>query len=186
MGLNFGLFLAQIGLTKPDNGFKVSKDILMLARDTNGQLCTNSSVPDVIAVETSAIVLQVAASQTHAGTYVINVPRDYDADTDYAKLRFLVESAGDTNTPTIDGAVYRKRPGAALSADLDPTISAAINNNTAKAGWVEIDMSSLDFNPGDTLTIVATTSAHTTDAANIYGVEFVYKSTLAYFVETER
>ena len=117
---------------------------------------------------------------------IVQVPRDYDQTNDYLRLRFLVNSAGDTNTPTLDATIYRKRTGVALSSDLDPTISLAMNNSTTIAGWIFINVDGKGCQPGDILTITVSASAHTTDAVDLYGAELVYKSDLVYNVKTDR
>jgi plastocyanin len=149
-------------------------------------LAADSGNPMYATLETYFEGVQLASSQTSLGSLTFMVPRDYDATVDKLRVRFLANSAGDTNTPTIDATLYRKRSGAALSADLDPTISAAVNSNTNKAGWVEIKAESLDLEPGDAVTFLFTTSAHTTDALNVYALEVVYFGDLAYYEEDER
>ncbi len=155
-------------------------------RDADGTILTASTEPSREALETSFVGAVVSSSQTDLGTLSFMVPRDYDATVDKMRIRFLANSAGDTNTPTIDAAIYRKRAGAALSADLNPVISAAVNNNTNKAGWVEITVESEGLQPGDALTVVFTTSAHTTDALNVYALEVVYIADLVYYEADER
>jgi len=155
-------------------------------RDADGIIPTASTEPGRNALETSFDGVDVSSSQTDLGSLTFMVPRDYDATVDKLRIRFLAQSAGDTNTPTIDAAIYRKRAGAALSSDLDPTISAAVNNNTTTAGWVEVKAEGLGLQPGDALTCIFTTSAHTTDALNIYALEVVYVGDLAYYEESER
>lgn len=118
--------------------------------------------------------------------WTFSIPRDFDATIDKLHIRFLANSAGDTNTPTIDAAMYRKRAGAALSADIDPTISAAVNSNTDIADWVEIVSEGDEWQPGDVVTCLFTTSAHTTDALNLYDLEVVYASDLVYYNDDER
>lgn len=169
-------------------GLKVSMPGVNLnsLRDSDGTILTASTEPSREALETSFIGAVVSASQTDLGTLTFMIPRDYDATVDKLYIRFLANSAGDTNTPTIDCAMYRKRAGAALSSDIDPTISAAVNNNTTKAGWVEIVSEDDGWQPGDAVTCVFTTSAHTTDALNVYALEVVYYSDLVYYEPTER
>jgi hypothetical protein len=169
-------------------GLKVSMPGVNLnsLRDADGTILTGATEPSREALETSFIGAVVSAGQTDLGTLTFMIPRDYDATVDKMRIRFLAQSAGDTDTPTIDCAMYRKRAGAALSADIDPTISAAINTNTALADWVEIVSESDDWEPGDAVTCVFTTSAHAADALNLYALEVVYFSDLAYYEESER
>jgi hypothetical protein len=186
--MNPGNFLHKVEAMVTGYGFKKileGVDINSL-RDSDGTILTAATEPSREALETSFIGAVVSSSQTDLGTLTFVVPRDYDADVDKMYIRFLCNSAGTTNIPTIDAALYRKRAGAALSSDLDPTISAAVNTSTSYAGWVEITADGLDLNPGDAVTWVFTTSAHTADALNIYGVEVVYYSDLVYYENSER
>ncbi len=187
-GLNAAHFLKQLDGVITGSGFKrvIQGVNINTVRADGGLILTNSTNPSRTAVETSFDALVGASSQTDLGRLVFNIPRDYDQSLDFLRIRFLVQSAGDTNTPTIDGAIYRKRGGVALSADLDPTISGAINTLTALADYVEINADGLGMRPGDALNVELTASAHTTDAIHIYGLEVVYKSDLVYFSKTDR
>lgn len=131
-------------------------------------------------VETNASATTVAASTTDAGTFVFVIPEDYDEVADEFKLIILANSAGDTNTPILDATIYRKRGGAALSADLNPTASSAIPTNTAKAAERTITASGNLLKAGDVLTINLLTGAHTTDAVIIHSVSPQYKSSIVF------
>lgn len=168
------------------SGFKKSVDVLGIFRDTDGAPLTNATTPAITALETNALGIQVASSATLVGKLIWQVPRDYDQTNDYLRLRFLASSGGDTDTPAIDATVYRSRTGVAISSDLNPTISASINNDTTDKGWVEINIDSKSLQPGDVLTIAVDTGAHTSDAVDVYGAELVYKTDLVYNVKTER
>jgi hypothetical protein len=188
MGMNPGSFLHEVQGVLTGLGFKreiAGLDINSL-RDADGTILTAATEPSREALETSFIGVVVSASQTDLGTLTFKIPQDYDKANDELKIRFLAQSAGDADTPTIDAALYQKRAGAALSADLDPTISDAVNDNSSEAGWVEVDCDDLDLQPGDAVTVVFTTSAHTTDALNIYALEVTYRSDLVFNDADER
>jgi hypothetical protein len=187
-GVNPATFLKRIDGIITGSGFKrvIQGVNINTVRADGGLILTGSTNPKRLAVETSFDALVVTNAQTDLGRLVFQVPRDYDQSLDYLRLRFLAESAGDTDTPTIDAAIYLKRKETALSSDLDPTISSAVNNNTTGAGWVEVNADGLDLRPGDALNIELTTSAHTTDSLHVYGLEAVYKSDLVYFEKSER
>jgi len=167
-------------------GFKKFIDLFNLCRDTNGATLTNGTTPPIAALESNLLGIVPASQSTFVCKIILEVPRDYDQTNDRLRLRFLANSAGNTNTPTLDATIYRKRAGVAISSDLDPTISPAVNDLTTLAGWVEINADGKGCQPGDILTIEITASAHGTDALNIYGVEAVYDSDLVYNVKTER
>jgi len=169
-------------------GLKVSMPGLNIndLRDADGIILTAATEPARNAIETSFDGVDVSAGQTDLGSLTFMIPRDYDATVDKLRIRFLAQSAGDTDTPTIDCAMYRKRAGAALTADIDPTISDAVNTNTALADWVEIVSEGDDWEPGDAVTCIFTTSAHDTDILYVYALEVVYFSDLAYYEEDER
>ena len=187
-GVNPATFLKRIDGIITGSGFKrvIQGVNINTVRADGGLILTGSTNPNRTAVETSFDALVVTNAQTDLGRLVFQVPRDYDQSLDYLRLRFLAESAGNTDTPTIDAAIYRKREGVALSADLDPTISLATNTLLALADWVEVNCDGLDLRPGDALNIELTTSAHTTDSLHVYGLEAVYKSDLVYFEKQER
>jgi len=186
--MNEANFLKKLeGLVTGDGFKRVIQGVnINTLRDDAGIILTASTEPSREALETVFDGVVVSASQTDLGRLAFQIPRDYDESVDKLHIRFLCNSAGDTNTPTIDGTMYRKRAGAAVSADIDPTISAAVNNNTAKADWVEIVSEGDGWHAGDAVCCEFTTSAHTTDALNVYGLEVVYASDLVYYEDDER
>lgn len=186
MTINGATVLSQLNEIVPGFGIKKSVDMLGALRDTNGAPLTNSTTPAITTLETNAEGVEVSSGATLLGKIIWQIPRDYDDSADYFRIRALCNSNGTTDTPTIDATIYRKRAETELSSDLDPTISSAMNNSTNKADWVEINADSLSLQPGDVLTITISTSAHTTDDADFYALEFVYKSTIVYSTETDR
>lgn len=188
-GLNAGTFLKRLEGTVTGFGFKreiQGLDLRAIHLADGAPLASGSGNPMYASLETYFEGVQLASSQTALGTLTFKIPRDYDKDNDYLKIRFLANSAGDTNEPTIDASMYRKRAGAALSDDLDPTISDAVNTNTAIADWVEIDASDLGMEAGDAVTFIFASSAHTTDALNLYALEVIYRSDLVFNEGDER
>lgn len=139
-----------------------------------GLIPTASTEPSRESLETNFEGLRVSSSQTALGDLTFLVPSDYNQDQDRLYVKFLVKSSGDTDTPTIDATLFRKRAGAALSADLDPTISAAIPTDTVDAAWRTITVEAQDLDPGDAVTFVFTTGAHTTDNVDVYAVKVEY------------
>ncbi len=188
-GLNAGTFLKKLEGTVTGFGFKreiqgLSINNLRLA--DGAPLLSGSGNPRYASLETYYEGVQLPSSQTALGTLTFKIPRDYDKDNDFLRIRFLANSAGDSNTPTIDATMYRKRAGAALSSDLDPTISGSVNSNTDIADWVEIVADGLGMKPGDTVTFIFASSAHTTDALNVYELEVIYRSDLVFNEPDER
>ncbi len=186
-GMNPVTFLSRVRDIVTGGGFKKvipGIGIASLQIDA-GLIVTGSTDPKRTAVG-NFDVFEVTNSQTDAGHLYITVPRDYDQKEDYLKFRFLAVTNGTQDTITIDGAVYRQRAGAAISSDLDPTISGSVNKAADLYGWVEVDASGLGLKPGDALAVEFTTNAHTTDKLYASGFEVVYKSCLAYFEPLER
>jgi hypothetical protein len=172
-------------------GFKRSVTGIDLnsVRDADGTILTASTEPSREAAETNfKAALVVSASSTDLGTLTFMVPRDYDKSVDKMRIRFLVNSGGTTNEPILDAAIYVKKPGTALSADIDPTASAAIPKTSATTGaaWREITVEDQGLEPGDAVCAVLSTGAHTTDSVVIYALEVVYIGDLAYFETDER
>lgn len=190
-GLNAGTFLKRLEGTITGFGFRreiAGLGINQLRLADGAPLASGSGNPMYASLETSYEGVQLASSQTALGVLAFKIPRDYDKDNDELLIRFLANSAGDTDTPSIDASMYRKRAGAALSSDLDPTISAVVNTNTAIADWVEIDASDQGMEPGDAVTFIFATGGTrgTTDALNVYEIEVIYRSDLVYNEGDER
>jgi hypothetical protein len=185
--MNPGTFLKNCERISTGHGFKrVIQGLNINSIRAAGLIPTASTEPSRESLETNFEGLRVSNGQTALGDVTFNIPRDYDESVDKLHFRFLAASSGDTDTPTIDAAIYRKRPLTALGSDLDPTISAAMNNNTTGADYVEVVSQGDGHQAGDAITAVFTTSAHSTDNADIYGFEVVYMSDLAYFDKTDR
>ena len=188
--MNPGNFLAKLESVVTGRGIKrvIGGVDINSIRDADGTILTAATEPSREALETSFIGLVVSSSQTDLGTLTFTVPRDYDATVDKMRIRFLVNSGGTTDAPILDAAIYCKKPGVALSADLNPTASAAIPKTSATTGaaWREIVVGGEGLEPGDALTCVFSTGAHTSDAVNIYALEVAYIGDIAYFEESER
>lgn len=187
MGLNPATFCKRLEGIITGSGFRrVIPGIgIESLRDSDGTILTGSTEPKRASLETNFEGIQSTAGQTDLGTLQFVIPRDYDESCDELKIRFLAQSAG-TDTPTIDAALYRKREGVAISSDLNPTISGAINSATALADWVEIECSDLSLKAGDAIHVDLTLSTHGSHAANIYGLEVWYRSDLVFFELDDR
>ncbi len=190
-GGNPGTLLSRFEKMLTGFGFKreiQGLDINSLRLETGAILVADSGNPGRVTLESVFEGVQLPSSATDLGTLTFKIPRDYDQTLDYLRVRFLANSVGDTDTPSIDAALYRKRAGAAISADLDPTISAVVNTNTALAAWVKINADGLSLQPGDAVTVDISTGGTrgTNDALNIYAIEVIYKSDLVYFDPDDR
>ncbi len=168
-----------------DAGFlkAVSLNTVADLRTIDGLTLTGATVPAVLRTETNGLTVAVAASQTAAGSFVWTVPLDYDENTDQFSLNVIAGMDGAVDAPTLDATIYRKRPGVALSADLNPTASAALGESTA---WKNIVSNGKGLKAGDTLTINLVTGAHTTNAVSIHAVQIRYRSTLVAYNETDK
>jgi hypothetical protein len=191
--MNPGTFLSNVNRITSGIGFKRSipgVDINSLRLASGAILVADSGNPGRVSLETYFEGVVLPSSQTDLGTLTFMVPRDYDATVDKMRIRFLCNSGGTTDSPTLDAALYRKRDGVALSSNLDPTASAVISKASATTGasWREIVVESLGLEPGDALTFILSTAGTrgTTDTVAIYALEVVYMGDLAYYEETER
>ena len=172
----------RISFLTTGDGFRKHKDVkLNDVRDADGTTLTTGTVPVLAALETSFIGLSVAANQTYLGTLQFVIPEDYDESKNELRLRFLCNSAGTTNAPTLAATLYVKRAGVALATKTQKT-SAAISKTSATTGaaWTEINLDSLSLLPGDSIFAVMVTAAHTTDAVSVYALELYYRSNLAF------
>ena len=189
-GMNPDVFLQRCEGIVTGMGFKrvlQGVDINAL-RDATGMILTGATAPLKAALETNFFGVQSATSTTAGGTLSFAVPEDYDQDQDYMSVRFLCNSAGTTDAPTIDATLYQKVAGTAISSDLNPTISAAASKTSATtgAGWIEIVAKGLGLKAGAAVTWLFTISAHATNALNIYAIEVVYKSDLVFYNRDSR
>jgi hypothetical protein len=189
--MNPATFLHNTQRIITGKGFKKVIEVinhLSLRNATDGIVLTASTEPALEAEETNFIIVESNTSQTSLGRLTFQVPRDYDQSLDHMAVRFLCNSSGTTDAPTIDATLYQKVPATALSSDLNPTISAAISKTSATTGtgWVEVVASGLGLKPGAMVTWVFTVSAHTSDEVNVYGLEVVYNSDLVYYDPTDR
>ena len=189
MGVNGALILRQLDEIIPDGeGYKRSIDVTEQIKGSAGAVLTGTTTnAGVGAIETNYDGILCDASGTAVLSLKMLVPRDYDAQKDYMAVRFLAKMGGDTDSAiTIDAACFQKEEATALSSDLDPTVSGAINTNTENAGWVEVVADGLGLTPGAGLYWEFTTDAHTSDAIDIYAVEVEYYSDLVYHDTTDR
>jgi len=213
--MNEANLVRRLNFLATGDGFRrcVPIDILAQVKTTAGLVLTASTVPAILATETSFLALTSVASQTHVGAFVWNVPDDYDESSDELRIRLACNMNGDTDSAkTITAAIYRKRPvpniipdgesslpaGLALSADLGAPVSGAIPLLGANilSSWVEINADAIkttdgsanrslaatadaSIKPGDCLTVVLTSGAHTTDDLDVYGLNLWYRSNLA-------
>lgn len=174
-------FLKQLGnIPRPGgDGVKVSRPINPIAglRTAAGLVLTGATAPSVQALETNALGVQAAASSNVLGSFVFELPGDYDNVADKLEIVVKAVSGGATDTPTLNATAYSKRAGVALTSALTSVASAAIS---ATASAVTIKLSGNSLQGGDTLTINLVSGAHTTDTVSIFSVAVHYKSAIVF------
>ena len=186
---NFLLLLGEIIATQTSGGGRGGVGFLKTAnlnllsdlRTSAGLTLTAGTNPLVAALETNALGIQWAAGDSTKGSIVYKIPNDYDENSDTLILSMIVNSAGNTNAPTITANVYNKRKGTALSADLAPSASAAIPKSATAAtaaAEVTITIQGAGLLVGDVLTILLAPGTHATDAVNLYALSIRYYSCL--------
>lgn len=185
------------GTIKDDAGFlrdvnlpitSIDLGTTLTASTTTGAVTASGAI--ITTSETNLHVASFAASTTALGSYEFVIPRDYDEATDTFALKIFIASAGSTDTPTVSGAAYRKRPGAAIATVATGVAGTAMGSTTALAltsadQVMEFDLSQHLLLRDDAITLTLTATAHTTDAILIYGVEWVYRSTLVSYHESD-
>lgn len=173
------------------DGIRVESQLNTISdlRTAAGLVLTAATTPAVVALETNALGVQAVASSNVLGSFVWDVPKDYDPSRDELTIRIVANSGGNTDAPTLNATVYNKRVGTALSTALTSVASAAIPKSatpaTAAAERI-ITLSGNKLRPDDVLTINLTSGAHTTDAVNIYSVDIVYRSNIVFTDMTTR
>lgn len=135
---------------------------------------TLTTNPGQAKTDTNFTTLSWAADKVVAAGLNFVVPDDYDKIKDHLKLKLKAAMSGSTDTPTIDAVLYNDDDA---TTDLDPTISGALS---ATLAWIEIDCSDQGLEAGDCVHIQITPGAHSTDAINVYGAKWEYRSTLVY------
>lgn len=146
----------------------------------DGLTLTGATTPAVLRTETNGLTVAAGASSNVLGSFMFQVPLDYDEATDLLMIRAIVGMDGAVDTPIFDATIYRKRAQTALSADLNPTAGAAI---VASSDVREIVLAGADLLAGDSLTINLISGAHTTNAISLHSLELRYRSTLVSYNE---
>lgn len=172
------------GVAANDAGFSVVRPLNPPSdlRTVAGLTLTAATAPTVVNVETNGLAIVGAAGTLVLGSFVFQIPKDYDEATDELKINLLAGMAASADTPTVTATMYNKRAATALSANLAPVASAALSN---VVGWRTIDASGKSLRAGDTVTINLVIGAHATDAATLYAAEVSYRSTLVSYNLTD-
>lgn len=188
-------FCKQVNLIKGGgDGFR--RDIIVPLREaflfSDGSTLTTSLATNAgfAMGETNALVLSWAATKVVPAGYSFVIPGDYDESADDLRVRFLGQMSGATDAIALTINAYRKRAGAALTADQGPFTTKGTDNVAATftntSSIRHIDMNGKSNRANDIITLKITPPAHNTDAISIYGVVVRYKSNLALYTESDR
>ena len=193
MGLNPATFLERLDAVITGKGFKRAVPVHLneCHKYDDGALLTTTVTAagyDLLDTSSKQRVIFVDDDETSMFGFNFSVPEDYDESVDKLRIRALVSMDGGTSdTVYLDAEIYRKRAGAAATADLDPTIDPVrIPAAVASASWGEVNADGNALQGGDQLTVVLKTAAHTTDGIIVYGIEVVIASDLVYFDKADR
>ncbi len=191
--MNPGTFLKNTERITTGKGFKRAVPVHLneCHKYDDGALLTTTVTAagyDMLDTGSKQRVIFVDDDETSMFGFNFSVPEDYDESVDKLRIRALVSmDGGTTDTVYLDAEIYRKRAGAAATADLDPTIDPVrIPAAIASAAWSEVDADGNDLQGGDQLTVVLKTAAHTTDGMLVYGIEVVYAADLVYYDQDDR
>ena len=190
--MNQGNFLRKLEGLVTGDGFKKSDTIpLGSILDHAGASLTATVTEvgmDLLDTGSKQMVIFVDDDQNTMGMFNYVVPQDYDESVDKLRIRALLSmDGGTTDTVYLHAEIYKKRAGAAASADLNPTAeTTAIPATVAGAAWSEVNADGNSLAGGDCLTILLKVGAHTTDGILIYGVEVVRAADIVYFDPDDR
>ena len=193
-GLNAANYLHRTRFTVTGDGFKKSYPLpLSNWHDSGGLLLTTTLTAmghDLLDTGSKQLVIFIDDDETSMGIVPFSIPQSYDSSLDRLRIRLLVSMDGGTTDAEvlITSALYRKRDGAAATADLDPTDDTAtyIPSAVADAAWIEINADGNDLQGGDQMTLHLTSSGHATDGIIIYGAEIVINDDLVYYDGDDR
>lgn len=187
-------FLRELNRTPAPGGDGVRVSIpLNIASDVRtaaGLVLDGSTTsPTIAAAETNGLAINCAASTTVSGSFVFEVPQDYDKTSDELKIKVVAASQGATDSPALSATVYRKRVVTALSADLAPTAAGNVTGDASpanNAAEYTLNVSGKGCQAGDVLKVNLVLAAHTTDAVKIYAIRVEYKSAIVFADPTLR
>ena len=194
MGLNAATFLERLDAIITGKGFKKAVPVHLneCHKYDDGALLTTTVTAagyDLLDTGSKQRVIFVDDDETSMFGFNFSVPEDYDESVDKLRIRALISMDGGTTDDALllDAEIYRKRAGAAATADLDPTAdTTAIPLAVADAIWSEVNADGNTLQGGDQLTVVLKTGAHATDGIIVYGIEVVYAADLVYFDVDDR
>lgn len=161
------------GVPGVDGGFNldVTLDLGDVVLGSGTTYTTTSNVP----------LLSNAASNTSIGTFSQAIPRDYDEASDKFLVRIIAKSAGATNSPTITVASSTTILGGTVGVAGTSVVSAA---TTSLLAVYEFDLSGQGLLRDTILSGTITIGAHTTDAFQVFAIEFVYSSCVVSYKDT--
>jgi hypothetical protein len=151
-----------------------------LQSDGSTLTTTLTTNPGFDVFETNLVGLTWAAAKVVPAGYTIQIPEDYDEDSDSLIVKIKCLMAGASDTPTIAVAAYVDD---ASTTDLGPDAITALS---ATATWKEIDLSGNSLTAGDIVQLKFTPAAHGSDAIEVYGMKMEYKSFLTAFSKDNR
>lgn len=180
-----------------DGGFLRDVPVPLAALDLNtainydgsavGAAVATLSGAYLAADEINARVVKVDAATDSIGHLTIPVPRDYDEALDTLKVRVLASqvAVSTDNDVELDSEVYVKTAGSALGPDLNPTAPGTVLSTTEQ--WIEFDLSGNSLDRDDVVNFELITNGANDTASEevlIHAVEYVYRSTLVSYDET--
>lgn len=193
-GFNVANFLKGLEALVTGDGYKKSYPLpLSNWHDSGGLLLTTTLSAmghDLLDTGSKQLVIFIDDDETSMGIVPFSIPQSYDSTLDKLRIRLLVSMDGGTSNAEvlITSALYRKRAGAAATADLDPTddTDTYIPSAVADAKWIEINADGNGLQGGDQMTLHLTSGSHATDGIIIYGAEFIINDDLAYYNDDDR
>jgi len=136
-------------------------------------------------------IISTQPAATYIGAYSFVVPRDYDQQTDYLRLRLMLKMNGATDTPSISTGVSTFAIGSTTPTFFSTVVGVSGTYSSTASSTLSQTLQEFEFDvpqaalvSNEVVVFSLSTSAHTTNSVYIYGASATYPScTVAYLYQ---